>query len=162
MSDYTVSWVGDKTREWGTQRGYSLAVRDEAGVEHRKVKLDRPQSSPAPQVGEVISGDLRPHAKFDDAEQLHEGNAPILSATAAAPGGDRQESIQRQTSVKASAGIVEALISAGRIKNDDEAVAAISSYAEVIFGWITERNKAVAEAQQQAKAEADDGGEIPF
>jgi len=63
---YTVTWVGNKTREWSNQYGqfidYQIAVAEYDPTEHggsrRTVTLTQKAGTPAPQVGQKIFGGI--------------------------------------------------------------------------------------------------------
>src|SRR5690606_8062062 len=63
---YTVTWVGNKTREWSSQYGqfidYQIAVAEYDPTEHggsrRTVTLTQKAGTPAPQVGQKIFGGI--------------------------------------------------------------------------------------------------------
>jgi hypothetical protein len=59
---YTVQSIG-KTREWASQQGgpmvsYYLGLTDSQGTNYLDIELAQKASSPAPQVGQVIEGNL--------------------------------------------------------------------------------------------------------
>jgi hypothetical protein len=162
MAEFTITWVGDKVHDFKDRRTYSVSVRDGAGNESRKVKLELPQSDPAPTVGAVIEGALNPHPRFDDAKLLVPGGSAAAPSSGAAVSNDRSRSIERQTSAKAATGLVSSMVSAGRLETDEQVQAALAKFTEMIFAVIQEAAEKPAAAPAPVDSKEDPDADIPF
>lgn len=133
MPEYTLTWKGDKVRDYKTKTGEPyrscrIAVRDESGNRITKLELTRPANLELPEVGDVITGRVENHPRFDDLQRLVEGvggegspstngggslgNSPSVATS-------RDTIIERQTCLKAAAVVVSSLVATGGAKESD-------------------------------------------
>lgn len=163
--NYTIDWVGDRFRDWGDdRRTWTISVKDQNGNEIRKVKWDRGQNDPAPQVGDTIEGSVDPHPRFDDAKIFNAGaSAPSTSSAPAqaGTGGDRSRSIERQVAAKTAGVIVSAMIGAKMVDSPQAVAAEIKAMTETVVAAIDGKT----EAPKTEAPKAETGGvddDIPF
>lgn len=151
MSTYTVK-AANVTKSDVGQYGndeVTATLENADGKEAEVTFLKKPES-PLPEVGSTLTGTVEQTQygmKFKR-EWKQQGGG----------GGNRDAEISRAVAVKSATSLVAAQISAGRIKEDDVAIAALSAFTEDIFAVLTKS----AEKPEGKAPEAKTDDDIPF
>lgn len=130
MAEYTLTWKGDKVRDYKTKAGEPyrscrIAVRDEAGNRITKLELTRPANEDLPEVGDVLTGRIENHPRFSDLQRFVVGEGSPSTNGGGALGNSpsvatsRDTIIERQTCLKAAAVVVSSLVATGNAKESD-------------------------------------------
>lgn len=151
MPSYTVKKAEVTKTEVGKYNNNEITatLANAEGKEAEVTFLQKPES-PLPDVGSTLTGNVEQTQyglKFKR-EWKQQGGG----------GGNRDEEISRAVAVKSATSLVAAQISAGTIKEDDAAIAALSSFTEDIFAVLT---KSAEKPEGKAPEVTSDDG-IPF
>lgn len=153
MSTYTVKKAEVTKTEVGKYNNNEITATLENGdgKEAEVTFLQKPES-PLPEVGSQLTGTV---------EQTQYGlkfKREWKQSGGGYGGGNRDEEINRAVAVKAATQLAAAQISAGVVKEDAQAIAALSSFTEQIFAVLTKSADKPEGKAQTVKSDDD----IPF